>query len=379
MHGGANGANQISSSTHLTFIEEPSMTPMISDSGVSRRTAAARIAALVGLASNIPLGRAAGSADVDAYKIETVMGPVDGAKIKKALSHEHMFVDFYGPTDPNYMNVDWDAVVGTCTNRALELMSQDINLIVEWTNIGVGRNVLLLRNVSKRTGLHIVSPTGIYKSLIPPAFADMTVDQMAQRFVLDLTKGVDGTNIKSGFIKIATTEAGPTKTDSMVHQAAAIAGRETGATIALHSPHHAATKQVVATLTAEKFPLARFVWGHAQPSTLDQHKELAARGATVQYDAIGANADPFFKGPTDDASMLDRVEGMVKAGFGKQVLVSADASAFVNPQKWQYDRDSNYVHRYFEAKLVSRLGAELSRQILRDNVLRAFRVPERSA
>ncbi|MGH6879573.1 hypothetical protein [Hypericibacter sp.] len=319
------------------------------------------------------------ASEVDAFKMQTVLGPIDGATVKKALAHEHMYVDFFGPNDPNYMNVDWDAALGTCVNRGLELVSLDINLIIEWTNIGVGRNVLLLRDVSRRTGLNIVSPTGIYKSLIPPSFAGLNADQIAQRFIDDLSKGVDETPIRSGFIKMATTEDGPTETDTMIHRAAAIAGRETGSTISLHSPHYAATKQVIATLQSEKFDFKRFVWGHAQPSKLDEHKEVASMGATVQYDAIGARSDPFFHGPTDDKSMLDRVEGMVKAGYDKQVLVSADASTFVNPQKWQYDRDSLYVHRYFEPQLTERLGAALSTQILRDNVIRAFRKPDKVA
>jgi predicted metal-dependent phosphotriesterase family hydrolase len=347
---------------------------------VTRRAALkSGTAMLFGMIESRNIVFAADNSDVNKLKIETVLGPISGDEVKKALAHEHMFVDFFGPADPNYMNVDWAAVSGTCTNRAMELISQDVNLIIEWTNIGVGRNVLLLRDVSHKTGLHIVSPTGIYKSLIPPVFAGLTVDQIAQRFVTDLTKGVDETGIKSGFIKIATTETGPTSTDTMIHRAAAIAGAETGSTISLHSPHFAATKQVIATLENEKFPLGRFVWGHAQPSKVEEHKEVASRGATVQYDAISARSDPFFNGPTDDKSMLDRVEEMVKAGYGKQILISADASAFVNPQKYQYDRDPGYVFRYFEAALASRLGAQLSSQILRDNVIRAFRAPDHTA
>ncbi len=334
------------------------------------------VALLLGLVT--PGSRAIAATDdsVEAMMLETVLGPVQGAAIHKALSHEHMFVDFFGPTDPNYMNVDWDAVGGTCTNRALELLAMDVNLIIEWTNIGVGRNVLLLRDISRKTGMNIVSPTGIYKSLIPPSFAGLSVEQIAERFIMDLTRGVDETSIKSGFVKIATTEAGPTETDTMIHRAAAIAAKQTGSTIALHSPHYEATIQVIATLKAEGVDLARFIWGHSQPSTLEQHIEIAGLGATVQYDAIGARDDPFFHGPTDDTSMLDRLEGMVKAGFDKQILVSADASAYVNPQKYQYDRDSNYVHRYFEAQLVTRLGADLATRILRDNVIRAFRAPD---
>ena len=342
----------------------------------SRRTALkGGAAAVLGLTIMGSRAFAATGDSVDAMTLETVLGKVQGTAVHKALAHEHMFVDFFGPTDPNYMNVDWDAVGGTCTNRALELLAMDVNLIIEWTNIGVGRNVLLLRDISRKTGMNIVSPTGIYKSLIPPSFAGMTVEQIAGRFILDLTQGVDETSIKSGFIKIATTETGPTETDTMIHRAAAIAAKETGSTIALHSPHYETTLQVIKTLQAEGVDLARFVWGHAQPSTLDQHIEIAGMGATVQCDAISARDDPFFHGPTDDASMLDRVEGMVKAGFDKQILVSADASAFVNPQKYQYDRDSNYVHRYFESQLVTRLGADIATRVLRDNVIRAFRAP----
>lgn len=313
------------------------------------------------------------SASADEVVLETVRGPVKGKDIEKALGHEHLFVDFLGPTDPNYMNVDWPAAIGSSVNAASEVRAQGVNLMIEWGPMGVGRNVLLLRHVSNATGVHIVCPTGIYKSLIPPAFEGMSSDEIALHFIRELTKGIDGTPIRAGFIKMATTEKGPTETDTMIHRAAAIAGRETGSTIALHSPLTAATKTVVATLESEKFPLDRFVWGHAQPSGKDAHKAMAERGVTLQFDAIGARSDPFFNGPTDDDSMLDRIESLVKAGYGKQVLVSADASVFVNPPKWQYDRQNLYVYRYFEPKLVARLGEEQARQVLRDNIIHAFR------
>ena len=321
-----------------------------------------------------PVGaNAQAPASVDDTILETVMGPVQGRDIENALAHEHLFVDFFGPTDPNYMDVDWADVIGASVNAAGELRAQGINLMIEWGPLGVGRNVLLLRHVSRATGMHIVCPTGIYKSLIPPQFEGMSSEQIADHFIRELTKGIDGTAIRAGFIKMATTEAGATESDTMIHRAAAIAGRDVGATISLHSPNADATEGVVATLEKEGFPLERFVWGHAQPSSTEAHKAMAARGATVQFDAISAHSDPFFQGPTDDASMLDRIEAMVKAGFDKQVLVSADASVYVNPPKWQYDRDNTYVYRYFQPKLVERLGEAMARQVLRDNVIRAFR------
>src|SRR5262249_48226576 len=123
----------------------------------------------------------------------------------------------------------------------------------------------------------------------------------------------------------------------------------------------------------EGVSLDRFVWGHAQASKTEEHMELAARGATIQYDAISAHDDPWFCGPVDDESMLDRIEAMVKAGFDKQVMVSTDASVCVHPPKSQYDGTNTYLYRYFEAKLQKRLGKVMAAQVMRDNVIRAFR------
>ena len=316
---------------------------------------------------------AAAPADVQMLVLESVTGPVRGSDVERAMAHEHLYVDFNGPTDPAYMDVDWSVALGASVNAANELRDQGVNLMIEWTNLGVGRNVMLLRHVSRRAGLSIVCPTGIYKSLVPPEYAGMSIDELAAVFVRELTKGVDGTGIRVGFIKIATTEDGATDSDTFVHRAAGIAAKEVGCTIALHSPHFAATKGVVKVLEEAGVSLDRFVWGHAQPSKTEEHKELAARGATIQYDAISAHDDPFFHGPVDDESMLDRIEALVKAGFDKQVIVSTDASVCVHPAKWQYDRTNTYLYGYFEAKLQKRLGEAMAAQVLRDSVVRAFR------
>ncbi len=347
------------------------------ESSLSRRRLLCGTAALAGATTLLQAGSrsalAAAPADVQALVLESVTGPVRGSDVERAMAHEHLYVDFNGPTDPAYMDVDWAVALGASVNAANELRAQGVNLMIEWTNLGVGRSVMLLRHVARRAGLNIVCPTGIYKSLVPPEYAGMSIDELAAVFVRELTKGVDGTGIRVGFIKIATTEDGATDSDTFVHRAAGIAAKEVGCTIALHSPHFAATKGVVEVLEEAGVSLDRFVWGHAQPSKTEEHKELAARGATIQYDAISAHDDPFFHGPVDDESMLDRIEALVKAGFDKQVIVSTDASVCVHPAKWQYDRTNTYLYGYFEAKLQERLGEAMAAQVLRDNVIRAFR------
>lgn len=317
-----------------------------------------------------------GPAGAGGLVLETVTGPVKGSQIRLAMAHEHLFTDFFGATDSGYMDVDWSNITGACVTRMLELRAQEVNLLIEWSPIGIGRNVLMMRDVSRQTGMHIVCTTGIYKSFIPPALKDMSVAELANHFYQELTQGIDGTTIRAGRVKIATTETGPTTSETKIHRAAARAAKRAGATIGLHSPFADATRFVVKTLAEEGFvDLRRFVWGHAQPSSLEDHKAMAARGATIQYDAISDEnpSDPFFHGPTDDESMLDRIQGMVEAGFGDRVLVSPDACVALNPPKFQYSRDPVYLYRTFAPKLEARIGKAAARRIFQDNVVRAFR------
>ncbi|MEH6527468.1 MAG: hypothetical protein V7723_15475 [Sneathiella sp.] len=356
------------------------MLKSINDPRISRRSILKGTGAALGTLamSGIAYPTIAFAADVKDLVLETVTGPVMGADIQKAMAHEHLFVDFHGPNDDKYMDVDWSAALGASVTSAEELKGQGVNLLIEWTNIGVGRNILLLRHVSRATGLNIVCPTGIYKSLVPPAMADLSVPDLADHFIRELTLGIDGTKIRAGFIKIAASTEAIAETEIPFHRAAAIAAKETGCTIALHCPKAAVAKNVAASLESEGFKLDRFVWGHSQPSKNEDHLEMVKRGATVQFDAISADSDPFFNGPTDDASMLDRIANITDK-HPDQVIVSADASVFVNPPVWQYDRDNTYVYRYFEAKLTEKLGKDLAENVLRRNVIRAFRVGDKVA
>ena len=308
-----------------------------------------------------------------ALVLETVTGPVTGPKVRSALGHEHFFVDFSGPTNPAYMDVNWADVTGACVNNAHELRTLGVDLVIDWTNLGVGRNVLLLREISRRTGMKIICPTGIYKSLVPPSLAKCSVDELARHFYSELVGGIDGTTIRAGWVKAATTENGPTKAETSIHRAAARAATRAGAAIGLHSPDARAARFVMKTLEQEGFDVSRFVWAHAQLSETADHLAMATRGAMVQFDAIGAPEDTMFHGPTDDESMLDRIEAMVESGFGRSVLISADATVVANPATSQYARDNTYVLRTFAPKLRQRIGSAATRLLLRDNVMKAFR------
>jgi phosphotriesterase-related protein len=302
--------------------------------------------------------------------LETVTGPLRGNQVEWALEHEHLFVDFLGAKDPAYQDVDWADVTGACVNSVLELRAQGINLFVEYTPMGVGRNVLLTRNVARQTGMAMVCASGIYRASfgIPPEFRQMGAAELAGHFVRELTLGVDGSHIRAGFIKIAVDDDGPKPADVVVYRAAARAAKKTGCTIGLHAFAVDAMRAAVKILVEEGFDLRRFVWAHANYTpTIADHMDMAARGASVSYDATTVGG-----APTEEV-LLDWIEAMIEAGFGGKVLLSTDSTIYVNPQASQYGYQNTYLFRVFKPKLEDRFGTRVTQKLLRDNVIFAYR------
>lgn len=316
-------------------------------------------------------------ADLRSVTLQTVTGALKGGDVKKVLAHEHMFVDFTPLTNAGYMDVNWSNKIGAAVESISVLAAQGVNLVIEWTNLGVGRNVLALRSVARQSGIHFVCPTGVYKDYLPPALQGLSARRLAGHFIAELTSGIDGTDIRAGFIKTAATESGITETERAILRAAGIAARETGSAIGFHGPHIAPTIAAVKMFKKAGVDPNRFVWAHAQGTTLADNLKLAKLGVYLQYDAIGEHGEPYWGDIKGDDMMLDRLEDMVMAGYEDVIMLSTDASVCVNPPKGQYDRHNAYLYRFFEEKLIERFGERRTKKILRNNVIAAFRRPDK--
>jgi phosphotriesterase-related protein len=302
--------------------------------------------------------------------LETVTGPITGDAVEWALEHEHLFVDFDGAKDPSYEDVDWADVTGACVNSVGELIAQGVNLFVEYTPAGVGRNVRLTRDVSRQTGMNMICASGIYRASfgIPPEFRDLNANQLGNHFVRELTLGTEGTGIRAGFIKIAVDDDGPKPADRTVYRAAARAQNETGCTIAMHAPVVDALRAALRILEPAGLDLSRFIWAHAEyDGTFAEFKEFAQRGAYISLDAVTVGGVP------GDAAVLDLIAQFMDEGILDKLLLSTDSTIFVKPHTSQYGFQNTYLFRVFKPQLDARFGEDVSRQILRDNVVMAYR------
>ena len=253
--------------------------------------------------------------------IRTVRGDVAADSLGLILPHEHLFVDLRGPLAPNYAQAAPDTVVRVMQPYLSAAEASGVTAFVDCAPVGVGRNVAVLRRLAESTAIHIIAPTGRYReSFIPPDLIDLSPEPLAELWVRELTEGMEGTDSRAGFIKIAMSDNGPTPLEIVSLKAAALASRTTGAVVASHTIGGAVARREMDILEAEGHDLRRFIWVHAhtEPNTA-VHVEAARRGAYVEFDAIGAeNWHP-------QPALLESALALLDAGYADHILLSHDA------------------------------------------------------
>jgi phosphotriesterase-related protein len=196
-----------------------------------------------------------------------------------------------------------------------------VTAFVDCAPVGVGRNVAVLCRLAESTPIHIIAPTGRYREgLIPPELVELSATQLAELWIKELTEGMEGTNSRAGFIKIAMSDNGPSPLEITSLKAAALASKHTGAVVASHTIGGAVAQREMDILEAEGHDLRRFIWVHAhtEPDTAI-HIEAATRGVYVEFDAIGAEQW------VPQAMLLNSVMALLDAGYTDNILLSHDA------------------------------------------------------
>lgn len=253
----------------------------------------------------------------------TIIDDIPVENLGLILPHEHLFTDLRGPDVPDYAQADPKQVAATMTPFLRDAELAGVTALVECSTIGVGRNIEILTEIAKRTQIRLVAPTGIYKESYTPAiYKSSTIDEMAELWIIELTKGIGITENKAGFIKIAVSDDGPTAIEKRNIKAAVRASQATGAVIASHTIGGEAALEELSILEEEGLALESFIWVHAS-SEPDQHYHLEAgsRGAYVEFDAIGQPG-------VDQEELANAVQFMVEKGYGDRVLLSHDAGWF---------------------------------------------------
>lgn len=344
--------------------------------------------------------------------VQTVMGKIEKEDLGIVTPHEHIFLDltsFFeehpvrGCPNPSEDKVTMErlgvlrrdpyALKDNLILDDFDLQTKEIaafraaggSTVVDATMDGIGRDVRKLQAVSQKTGLNIVVGTGFYVGETHPAqLADMSEDEIAAIMLRELKEGIQGTDIRAGFIgEIGISEIFDDK-ERKVLRAAAIAQKETGVGLEVHiNPWTTNGLEASDILLERGVDPQKICICH---SDVEDDKayidELLNRGLFIEFDNFGkeyfVDADVRRSGYGCFVSDLERVrllKTLIDEGRLHQLLLSCDLclkNLLTAYGGWGYDHVlTNIVPMMKEVGITER---EID-VMLRDNPARFFDVP----
>jgi predicted metal-dependent phosphotriesterase family hydrolase len=263
--------------------------------------------------------------------VRTVLGDIDASELGVTYAHEHLVIDGGRPVQmvPEFDLGDVDAM----TRELEDARGLGLRSVVDAMPCDAGRNAGKLAELSRRTGIHVVAPTGLHhERYYGPAHWNhrLTVDELADLFVADIADGIDEydysgptvrrTAHRAGIIKVAGSEDGPSDRDRRIFEAAAQAHRRTGAPILTHCEGGTGALEQVRLLADGGVALEHVALSHVD-KIVDRgyHRELLSTGASAEYDQSFRWRD----GPN---GTLQLIAWMVEDGFADRIVLGMDAA-----------------------------------------------------
>ena len=292
--------------------------------------------------------------------VRTVLGDVDPSELGPCDAHEHLFLDT--PAQPGEEFVDREKAV----EEARTLAAAGARAVVDWTPLGLGRDLDGLALVSRETGLHVVAATGLHRDAHyrpDSEFRTASVDDLADRFAAELRD-------RCGILKLGASYHHLTPFEQKAFEAGAEAHRRTGAPVCVHTQHGTMGLQIVERLAALGVPPASIVLAHVDRNPdAGEHAETASTGATLQLDGPGRTKY------WPDSTILRLIADLADAGHADRLLLGGDVGRRVMLRAYGGGPGLDYVFARFKPRLERELGFELSQRIFVANPARAFARP----
>lgn len=259
--------------------------------------------------------------------VQTVLGPVDASKLGFTLPHEHI-------ADGPYFLNKWPKAWGgraEFVRKAVEQLKlvrdAGVSTIVDLTPYDdIARDIRFIQEVSQKSGLNMIACTG--QRFFPPmshvSMPARTIAGLADFFTRDIERGIDGTDIKAGVIKIGIVGKNVTALEETGLRAAARASKATGVPIRTHTDAaNRAGESHAVILEDEGVNPARVSFDHSDDSgDMDYFLGLVRRGYSLGMDHVHRGMRPDFK--PSFQRRAECIKLLIDAGFADKLFLSQD-------------------------------------------------------
>jgi phosphotriesterase-related protein len=256
--------------------------------------------------------------------VNTVLGPVEPSNLGFTLSHEHVATNAAGirHTYPEF--IDRPGIMEQAVAALKEAYNEGVRTIIDVSTFDLGRDIGMIEEVSRLSGVQIVAATGNHLA-VPRPFGDVSPDVIAPFYVREIEEGIEGNGIKAGIIKVASDRGGVTPPQEIILRAAARAHQRTGVPISTHtwSPDRVGEQQV-RILQEEGVDLNRVYIGHSNDDTdLDYLLGLLDKGVWLGMDRYPGGRVP---GTPNWEQRTEIVKQLIDAGYSHRIMLSHDYS-----------------------------------------------------
>ena len=275
------------------------------------------------LASRVPPSIGASRAGDKTRHIMTVRGKVAVSDMGTTLTHEHALANFqsYAEWLQEPHTYDREEVIRRVLPHLERIRSLGCRTFVDATAAGLGRDPKLLRELSERSRLHVLTVTGNYAAFdykfLPDYVREDSAEALADRWIREWHDGIDGTDVRPGFIKLGFNGGALSDVEQKLVRAAAIAHRATGLTVGAHTGPAVAAYEELAILEKSGVDPSAWIWIHAQnENDPTRYEDAARRGAWISLDGVS---------PESLDAHVDRIFTLREKGLLGRVLASQDA------------------------------------------------------
>jgi len=294
-------------------------------------------------------------------KIQTVLGMINEDELGITLPHEHLFIElglwFKEPSQATkrylaeekiridhpeiswfkynpYSNIDNTRLLNEkeAIDEMLQYKLSGGVSIVDVTLDSIGRDPSALARVSRATGVNIIMGCGYYVGEIQKeSYDQLSVDQITQKIINDITDGVGFEKIKAGIIGEVGCSWPLDKREVKSLIGASQAQSETGASITVHPGRHEdSPMEIIGVLKNAGADLKKVIICHIDrtPFSLQKRLEIVEQGCSIEYDLFGWEGyyplDLAVAHMPNDVQRIREIIEMKDHGHLENILISHD-------------------------------------------------------
>ena len=252
--------------------------------------------------------------------IRTVIGNIKEEDIGLTLVHEHIccYSEYlYQMAGKSYL--DKEQLITISSHYLKELKEKyGLNTFIDCTPINIGRDITLLKEVSKKSGINIICSTGFYYTEDPLLYS-ASAELLAEYIVKDAE------NINAGIIKCAVENEEISEFNKKLLIASALAQKALKLPIVLHTnANNKNGLKALEILLSEGVKPQAITVGHlSDAQDLDYIKQIAAQGCFIGFDRLYGNYCEEYI-----SKMIKAIVEICNAGYEDKILLSHDALFF---------------------------------------------------